>query len=51
MIRKFAFATASLSLGAAAYDRYTETYVVTRTLRTVRCGLHILYSYKIAFNE
>lgn len=54
MIRKFkkfsAFTTAAI-LGAAAYDNITESYIFTRTLRTIKCGIHILWAYKVAFNE
>lgn len=37
--------------GAKLYETQTESYIFTRNLRTIKCGLHILYAYKIAFNE
>jgi hypothetical protein len=51
MIRKLGIAATTAILGAAAYDISTESYVFTRNLRTIKCGIHILYAYKIAFNE
>jgi hypothetical protein len=41
-----------LTAGAARlYETQTESYIFTRNLRTIRCGLNILYSYKVSFNE
>lgn len=51
MIRKLGIFTSFLVGGAAAYDVITDSYVFTRNLRTIKCGLYILYAYKIAFNE
>ena len=50
MIRKLGICL--LGVGAAhAYESYTESYIFSRNLRTVRCGLHILYAYKVAFSK
>lgn len=51
MIRKLALGLGTLTLSAAAYDIFSDSYVFTRNLRTIRCGLHILWAYKVAFNE
>ena len=37
--------------GLFGYERYSESYILTRTLRTIDCGLLILYSYKWAFDK
>ncbi len=50
-MKKLAILTGGLIGSAYAYDNITESFVFTRNLRTIRCGLNILYSYKIAFNE
>lgn len=49
-LSKFALFTSSLIGSALAYDNITESYVFARNLRTIKCGINILYSYKIAFN-
>lgn len=51
MLKKIGYSFLGLTLAAHAYERYQESYIFTRNLRTIRCGLHILYGYKIAFNE
>lgn len=51
MIRKLGIAATTAVLGAAAYDVISDSYVFTRNLRTIKCGIHILYAYKIAFDE
>lgn len=51
MIRKIGKAFALTATCAATYDYVSESYIFTRTLRTLRCGLHIVYAYKIQFNE
>ncbi len=51
MIRKIGILSALAFGTAAAYDVISDSYVFTRNLRTIKCGLYILYAYKIAFNE
>lgn len=51
MIRKIGVFSAALVAGAASYDYFSGSYLFTRNLRTLKCGLHILYAYKYAFNE
>jgi hypothetical protein len=51
MKRKFVIGTIGLVCLARFYETYTESYIFTRNFRTIRCGINILYSYKIAFNE
>lgn len=51
MIRKLGLSLLGIAGAAHAYESYNESYIFTRNLRTVRCGIHILYAYKIAFNE
>ena len=51
MIRKLAIGLTGLAVAGKAYETYQESHIFTRTFRTIRCGLHILYAYKIAFNE
>lgn len=51
MLKKIGLAFFGLAATAKIYETATDSYIFTRTLRTVRCGLHILYAYKIAFNE
>jgi hypothetical protein len=51
MLLKFGLGTLGLLTLAKVYESTTDSYVFTRNLRTIRCGLHILYAYKIAFNE
>lgn len=51
MIRKIGILSALALGGGAAYDVLSDSYVFTRNLRTIKCGLYILYAYKIAFNE
>ncbi len=48
--RKVGLGLLGAGVGVALWERYNESYNFTRTLRTVRCGLYILYSYKLAFN-
>ncbi len=50
-MRKLAILTGGLIGSTYAYDHITESFIFTRNLRTIKCGLNILYSYKIAFNE
>ena len=50
-MKKIALFTSTLIGSGLAYDYLSDSYVFTRNLRTVRCGINILYSYKIAFNE
>ncbi len=51
-IGKFVAKTTALGVAAAAvYDVTSDSYIFTRTLRALRCGLHIVYAYKIQFNE
>lgn len=38
-------------IGGKTYESCNESYIFTRNLRMIRCGLNILYSYKISFNE
>lgn len=33
------------------YDYFTPQRIILRNLNTVRCGLRILYDYKIKFNS
>lgn len=50
-IGKFVAKTTALGVAAAAvYDVTSDSYIFTRTLRALRCGLHIVYAYKIQFN-
>lgn len=51
MIRKLGIFTTLAVAGGAAYDVLSDSYVFSRNLRTIKCGLYILYAYKIAFNE
>lgn len=51
MLRKLGLGLLVVAAGARLYETQTESYIFTRNLRTVRCGLHILYAYKVAFNE
>ena len=57
MIRKFTtfqrFGATLLGFAALAkaYEVYDESYMFTRILRTVKCGIHILYAYKIQFDQ
>lgn len=41
----------TFGLTAKAYEISNESYMFTRMIRTIKCGLHILYAYKIAFDE
>lgn len=51
MLRKIGISLLVAAAGARLYETQTESYIFTRNLRTVRCGLYILYAYKISFNE
>jgi len=51
MLRKLTYGLLGAVAVGKAYEVYTESYIFTRNLRTIRCGIHILYAYKIAFNE
>jgi hypothetical protein len=51
MLRKIGLGFLGVAASAKIYESYTESYIFTRTLRTIRCGLHILYAYKVSFNE
>lgn len=55
MIRKIgktiAVTTAVGVATAASYDYLSDSYIFTRTFRALRCGLHIVYAYKVQFNE
>ncbi len=51
MLKKIGLSFLGVATLAHAYETYNDTYIYTRNLRTIRCGLHILYGYKIAFNE
>lgn len=51
MLRKVGISLLLAAAGAKLYETQTESYIFTRNLRTIKCGLHILYAYKIAFNE
>jgi hypothetical protein len=51
MLRKIGISLLVAAAGAKLYESQTESYIFTRNLRTIKCGLHILYSYKILFNE
>lgn len=49
-LKRFAIFAASAISAGAAYDVISESYVFTRNLRAIRCGINILYQYKIRFN-
>ena len=49
--KKLGISILSLGLADKAYEVYDESYMFSRMLRTIKCGLHILYAYKIAFDE
>lgn len=51
MLKKFGLGLLGLATTAKIYESYTDSYIFTRTFRTISCGIHILYAYKIAFNE
>lgn len=57
MIRKFTTfqrlgaTILGFSISAKAYESYNESYMFTRMLRTIKCGIHILFDYKIRFDE
>lgn len=50
MLLKFGLGSLGLIGAAKIYDVASESNVFSRNLRTIKCGLHILYAYKIAFN-
>lgn len=50
-LKRLAILAASAISAATAYDVISESYVFTRNLRAIRCGINILYQYKIRFNE
>jgi hypothetical protein len=50
-MKKLFFGSLAIIATGGIYERLSESYIFTRNLRTIRCGLHILYAYKIAFNK
>ena len=51
MLKKIATSLATATTLAYAYDHFTQSHIVERNLRTAKCLLYILYSYKLNFNE
>ncbi|CAD8165848.1 unnamed protein product [Paramecium pentaurelia] len=49
-MRKFLKYSLGLGLAAFGYDEYNESKIIRRNANTIRCGLNILYQYKIRFN-
>ncbi len=50
-MKKFAIGSLAFACLARLYETQTESYVFTRNLRTIKCGINILYSYKFAFDS
>lgn len=51
ILRNFSLSVAALAASAKIYEEWTDSQIITRTFRAVRCGLSIVYTYKEVYNE
>ena len=51
MLKRTVLPVGTLAIGAKVYDEVTGTFIFTRTLRAVNCGLYILYAYGTVYNS